>query len=104
MKLQSFILSVMLIGSISINAFCQNNSTNELGEAINRPIELSPSMFSSNLPGKDGEGFDKLLDDDINTFYHSTWDVPSEQKELIFNTEPYIDIQLIKSVYCISFS
>ena len=60
MKLQSFILSVMLIGSISINAFCQNNSTNELGEAINRPIELSPSMFSSNLPGKDGEGFDKL--------------------------------------------
>lgn len=61
------------------------------------PIALAASMFSSNLPGKDGEGFAQMLDGDINTFYHSTWDVPSNEKETIYKTEPYLDIALLQA-------
>lgn len=66
-------------------------------EFIVTPIALAGSMFSGNLPGKDGEGFDQMLDGDINTIYHSKWDVPSEEKETIYQTEPYIDIALLQA-------
>ena len=71
---------------------------------ITLPVELDGSMFSGNLPGRDGEGYDKMLDGDINTFYHSTWDVPGDQKERIYQTEPYFDIALQEKVSRVYFS
>lgn len=71
---------------------------------ITLPVELDGSMFSGNLPGRDGEGYDKMLDGDINTFYHSTWDVSAEEKERIYQTEPYFDIALLEKVSRIHFS
>ena len=71
---------------------------------VTLPVELDGSMFSGNLPGRDGEGYDKMLDGDINTFYHSTWDVPGDQKERIYQTEPYFDIALQEKVSRVYFS
>ena len=71
---------------------------------ITLPVALDASMFSGNLPGRDGEGYDKMLDGDINTFYHSTWDVSAEEKERIYQTEPYFDIALLEKVSRIHFS
>lgn len=75
-----------------------NNNTgsdDDTEEFLITPLALVASMFSSNLPGKDGEGFAQMLDGNINTFFHSTWDVPSNEKEAIYQTEPYIDIALL---------
>ena len=66
----------------------------ETEQYVETPVELDASMFSGNLPGRDGEGWAQMLDGDVNTFYHSTWDVPQEEKETIYNTEPYIEIAL----------
>ena len=66
----------------------------DVDEFIETPIALDASMFSGNLPGKDGEGFGQMLDGDVSTIYHSTWDVPQQEKEVIYKTEPYIDIAL----------
>ena len=71
--------------------------SDDVAEFIETPIDLDASMFSSNLPGKDGEGFAQMLDGDINTVYHSTWDVPQSEKEVLYRTEPYIDIALRKA-------
>lgn len=71
---------------------------------VTLPVELDGSMFSGNLPGRDGEGYDKMLDGDINTFYHSTWDVPGDEKERIYQTEPYFDIALQEKVSRVYFS
>lgn len=67
-------------------------------------IALTADQFSSNLPGKDGEGFEQMLDGNPSTIYHSTWDVPSDQKPTIYATEPYLDIALKESLRHVSFS
>ena len=67
-------------------------------------VVLSADQFSSNLPGKDGEGFAQMLDGDPSTIYHSTWDVSSDIKPIIYATEPYLDIALKESLRCVSFS
>ncbi|MCR5131267.1 MAG: CotH kinase family protein [Prevotella sp.] len=67
------------------------------------PIALDESMFSSNLPGKEGEGFAQMLDNNVETIYHSTWDVPSEEKEAIYSTEPNLDVALKEAVSLIRF-
>lgn len=67
-------------------------------------VLLTPDMFSSNLPGKKGESFEQMLDDNVNTFFHSTWDVPQEEKQAIYETHPYIDIALDEALETIRFS
>ena len=73
-------------------------------EYLEVPVVLTADMFSSNLPGQSGEGFAEMLDDNINTFFHSTWNVPQEEKETIYQTHPYIDIALDESLRRIRFS
>ena len=67
-------------------------------------IGLTADQFSSNLPGRDGEGFGQMLDGNPQTFYHSTWDVAADQKPVIYATEPYLDIALKENLQRVSFS
>ena len=67
-------------------------------------VALTADQFSSNLPGKDGEGFEQMIDGNTSTIYHSTWDVPSDQKPIIYATEPYLDIALKERLRRVSFS
>ena len=62
------------------------------------PIALNADMFYSNLPGKPEEGFEQMLDGNLNTIFHSTWDVAQEEKEAIYNTDPYLDITLGEAI------
>ena len=73
-------------------------------ETTTTEVVLTADQFSSNLPGKDGEGFAQMIDGDPSTIYHSTWDVPQEQKPTIYSTEPYIDIALKERLRRISFA
>ena len=68
-------------------------------------LELTADMLSTNAPSNypDREGLDKLLDDDLSTFFHSTWGSGSYEK-LPLDQFPYIDIALPESVHHLQFS
>lgn len=68
-------------------------------------IALTEKNFSSNLPGKTGEGFEELIDGNVSTFFHSTWDVPQAEKEnTIYKTWPHLDIALPTPLNKVKFS
>ena len=66
-----------------------------VGQYTETPVTLTATSFSSNLPGQTGEGFEQMIDGNVGTIWHSTWNVtdPTE-KETIINTHPYLDIAL----------
>ena len=78
--------------------------SDSVGRYTTTEVMLSADQFSSNLPGKDGEGFAQMLDGNTSTFFHSTWDVSSDLKPIIYVTEPYLDIALNESLRRVSFS
>ena len=78
--------------------------SDSVGRYTTTEVMLSADQFSSNLPGKDGEGFAQMLDGNPSTFFHSTWDVSSDLKPIIYVTEPYLDIALNESLRRVSFS
>ena len=64
-------------------------------------IEMTPDQFSTNAPSGRGEGPDKLIDGNWDTFFHSTWgnDDPAGYKPLPYYPNnpsrtqwPYLDI------------
>ena len=68
-------------------------------------IELTADMLSTNAPSNypDTEDLDKLLDDDLGTFFHSTWGSGLYEK-LPLDQSPYIDIALPEALRKIQFS
>lgn len=71
---------------------------------LTTPVPLTADMMSSNLPGQEGEGFEQMLDGDPSTIFHSTWNVPSDEKQQIYHTSPYIDFALGDTLRHIRFS
>ncbi|MBR7086109.1 MAG: discoidin domain-containing protein, partial [Prevotella sp.] len=75
-----------------------------VGQYTETPVTLTATSFSSNLPGQTGEGFEQMIDGNVGTIWHSTWNVtdPTE-KETIINTHPYLDIALPEQLRRIRF-
>ena len=64
------------------------------------PITLTADMLSTNAPSNYDEGLDKLLDKDINTFFHSTWssNAYDTYQPLPLDQHPYIEVSLQKAI------
>ncbi|MBR1468800.1 MAG: CotH kinase family protein [Prevotella sp.] len=76
-----------------------------VGEYTDKPVALTADMFSTNLPGQSFEGFEQMLDGNISTCFHSTWNVTSqEEKQKIYATHPYIDIALPQQMRLMRFA
>lgn len=75
-----------------------------VGEYSETAVALNAGMFSTNLPGQTGEGFEEMLDGNAGTFFHSTWNVSDqEEKQKIYTTHPYLDIALPEAMRRIRF-
>lgn len=72
---------------------------------IAEKLSLGAHQFATNLPGKSGEGFPEMIDENPSTCFHSTWDVPTqEEKDQIYNTWPYLVVTLDEPLDKIKFS
>ena len=67
-------------------------------------VTLTADMLSTNAPSnyEETEGLDKVLDGNLNTFFHSTWGSGSYEK-LPLNKYPYVEINLPEALENISF-
>ncbi|MDY4558717.1 MAG: CotH kinase family protein [Alloprevotella sp.] len=67
-------------------------------------VTLTADMLSTNAPSnyEETEGLDKVLDGNLNTFFHSTWGSGSYEK-LPLNEYPYVEINLPEALENISF-
>ena len=76
-------------------------------------VNLTTDMFSTNAPSNNGEDPDKLIDGDINTFFHSTWNSGTNRTLKWYDGAyygdgisewPYLQIDLTNPIYNFSFS
>ena len=75
-----------------------------VGDYSETAVSLNAGMFSTNLPGQDGEGFEEMIDGNAGTFFHSTWNVSDpDEKQIILATHPYLDIALPEAMRRIRF-
>ena len=75
-----------------------------VGEFSETQVALNAGMFSTNLPGQTGEGFEQMLDGNIGTIFHSTWNISdAEEKARVIATHPYLNIALPESMRYIRF-
>ena len=75
-----------------------------VGEYEETPVALTADMFSTNLSGQTGEGFEQMIDGNAGTFFHSTWNVSDpEEKARVIATHPYLDIALPEAMRRIRF-
>lgn len=66
-------------------------------------ILLTENMLSTNAPSGRNEGLDKMIDKDLNTFFHSTWSNDPIYEKLPVGVCPYVDVQLPYSIKSLSF-
>ena len=64
---------------------------------------LTADMLSTNAPSNYDENPDKLLDNDLETFFHSTWGSGPYQK-LPADSCPYLDVHLPEAMHSLQFS
>lgn len=57
-------------------------------------ITLTADMLSTNAPSGRGQGVDNLIDNDIYTYFHSTWTGDPLYEKLPLDSAPYIDVKL----------
>ena len=75
-----------------------------VGEFSETQVALNAGMFSTNLPGQTGEGFEQMLDGNIGTIFHSTWNISDpDEKARVIATHPYLNIALPESMRYIRF-
>lgn len=75
-----------------------------VGEYEETPVSLTASMFSTNLPGQTNEGFEQMLDGNVGTIFHSTWNISDpEEKQIVVSTHPYLDVALPEAMRRIRF-
>ena len=74
-------------------------SEGSYGEPVCEPIALTVSQLSSNAPSnrESSEGFAMLLDNNTQTYFHSTWGTGTYEK-LPLDQCPYIEIALDEAV------
>ena len=67
---------------------------------VKEEIPLTVDMLSTNAPSNypEREGLDKMLDNDPNTYFHSTWG-SGEYEKLPLDEFPYIEITLPEPVF-----
>ena len=68
-------------------------------------IVLTADMLSTNAPSNypESEGLDKTIDDDPNTYYHSTWGSGPYEK-LSLDENPYIEITLPDALHTLQYA
>lgn len=69
-----------------------------------KQIPLTVDMLSTNAPSnyENREGLDKLLDDDVTTYFHSTWGTGTYEK-LPLSENPYIEVSLAEDIKYLRF-
>lgn len=74
-------------------------------EDVVTPVSLTAECLSTNAPSNypDSEGLDKLLDDDLSTFFHSTWG-SGDYEKLPEDQSAYLQVELPESLSKIQFS
>lgn len=68
------------------------------------PITLTADMLSTNAPSNYDEGLENLIDNNLNTFFHSTWGDNGIYEKLPLDQRPYIDINLEEEISKFRFS
>ena len=75
-----------------------------VGEYTETNVALTAGMFSTNLPGQTGEGFEQMIDGNAGTIFHSTWNISDpEEKARVIATNPYLNITLPEAMRRIRF-
>lgn len=85
----------------------QEEVWSEAGEVVETsPITLTADMLSTNAPSnyEEREGLGKLLDSDINTYFHSTWGDGGIYEKLPLDQDPYIEVSLDEAISMFRFS
>ena len=67
------------------------------GKCETEEIPLTVDMLSTNAPSNYGEDLDKLLDNNNDTYFHSTWGSGAYEK-LPLNVAPYIEVSLNEAI------
>lgn len=64
---------------------------------ITEEVKIQPQQLSTNAPSNYGEDLDNLVDNNPNTFFHSTWGSGAHEK-LPLNEHPYIQVDLAEEM------